>query len=193
MITDCAWVILAGGQASRMEGVDKGFSVLSQKPFIEHVFERLKPQTDDIYISANRNIQQYQRYAPVIVDTIKGYQGPIAAFYSAFQHIDKEWIGFIPCDCPFISNDFVERLTCAINDTVDIVVAHDGDYSQPVFTAMNRRIVPQIKFCLDHQQKKLALLHQRVRCCYVDFSDCKTMFINLNTPEDIVNVTRDSL
>ena len=193
MITDCTWVILAGGQSSRMGGNDKGLSILSQKPLIQHVFERLKPQTDDIFISANRNIKQYQRYAPVIVDTVKGYQGPIVAFYSAFQHIDSEWIGFVPCDCPFISDDLVNRLTSAINDDVDIIVAHDGEYSQPVFTAINRRAAPQIKSCLDQQQRKLTVLHQTVRCRYVDFSDCTTMFTNLNTPEDLINATRGSL
>jgi molybdopterin-guanine dinucleotide biosynthesis protein A len=193
MITDCAWVILAGGQASRMKGADKGFSVLFQKPFIEHVFERLNSQTDHIFISANRNIEQYQRYAPVIVDSVKGYQGPIVGFYSAFQHIDKEWIGFVPCDCPFISADLVERFTSAINNQVDIIIAHDGEYPQPVFTAINRRVIPQIESCLDQQQRKLAFLHQKVRCYYIDFSDSKTMFINLNTPEDIINATRGSL
>ena len=33
------WVILAGGQASRMGGNDKGLIELAGKPFIQHVID----------------------------------------------------------------------------------------------------------------------------------------------------------
>ncbi|QSA19931.1 NTP transferase domain-containing protein, partial [Vibrio furnissii] len=40
-----SWVILAGGQASRMGGNDKGLIKLNDKPLVQHVLERLQPQT----------------------------------------------------------------------------------------------------------------------------------------------------
>lgn len=46
--TQTSWVILAGGQASRMGGKDKGLIELNQKPLIEHVIKRLSPQTPRI-------------------------------------------------------------------------------------------------------------------------------------------------
>jgi len=60
-------VILAGGQGSRAGGVDKGLHVYRQKQLIEHCIERIQPQVDQIIISANRNISQYQRYGFEVV------------------------------------------------------------------------------------------------------------------------------
>lgn len=63
------WVILAGGQGSRMGGMDKGLVELNDKPLIEYVIEALQSQTASITINANRSHDIYQQYAPVIADS----------------------------------------------------------------------------------------------------------------------------
>jgi molybdopterin-guanine dinucleotide biosynthesis protein A len=55
-------LILAGGQGSRMGGVDKGLQVLHGRPLVEHVIERLSPQVATIAVSANRHLERYRRY-----------------------------------------------------------------------------------------------------------------------------------
>ena len=69
--TQTSWVILAGGQASRMGGKDKGLIELNQKPLIEHVIERLSPQTPRILINANRNQDAYGAFGFVFSDQFK--------------------------------------------------------------------------------------------------------------------------
>ena len=49
-------IILSGGRATRMNGVDKGLVTLQNKPLIAHVITRLEPQVDEILINANREI-----------------------------------------------------------------------------------------------------------------------------------------
>lgn len=48
-------VVLAGGQGSRMGGVDKGLVMLRDKPMVEWVIERFAPQVDALIINANQN------------------------------------------------------------------------------------------------------------------------------------------
>jgi len=48
-------VILAGGQAKRMGGADKGLQLLHGKPLFQHIYERLRTQVEQISINANRN------------------------------------------------------------------------------------------------------------------------------------------
>ena len=55
-------LILAGGQGSRMGGVDKGLQLLHERPLVEHVIERLSPQVATIAVSANRHLERYRRY-----------------------------------------------------------------------------------------------------------------------------------
>ncbi|MEO5677037.1 MAG: NTP transferase domain-containing protein, partial [Usitatibacter sp.] len=47
-------VVLAGGQGSRMGGVDKGLQPFRGKPMVAHAVERLAPQVDELLINANR-------------------------------------------------------------------------------------------------------------------------------------------
>jgi molybdenum cofactor guanylyltransferase len=64
-------LILAGGQGSRMGGVDKGLEPLQGRALVEHAIERLRPQVGTIAISANRNVDQYARYGfPVFTDDV---------------------------------------------------------------------------------------------------------------------------
>jgi molybdopterin-guanine dinucleotide biosynthesis protein A len=46
-------VILAGGQATRMGGGDKGRLMLGQQSLLEHVIDRLRPQVSSIILNAN--------------------------------------------------------------------------------------------------------------------------------------------
>ena len=52
-------LILAGGQGSRMGGIDKGLQLLGGKPMVAHVIARLAPQVDEILVNANRNPERY--------------------------------------------------------------------------------------------------------------------------------------
>src|SRR5512145_2761512 len=64
-------LVLAGGQARRMGGSDKGLVPVAGRPMVEHVIAALRPQVGSILISANRNYERYARYGyPVIADDL---------------------------------------------------------------------------------------------------------------------------
>lgn len=55
MMMQLSGCILAGGRATRMQGQDKGLVLLGGIPLYQHSVKLLAPQTDDIFINANRN------------------------------------------------------------------------------------------------------------------------------------------
>ncbi|WP_036816849.1 molybdenum cofactor guanylyltransferase MobA [Photobacterium sanctipauli] len=182
-----SWVILAGGQASRMGGNDKGLVQLAGRAMIEHVMDTLKPQTDSITINANRNTEAYQQYGSVFGDHIENYPGPLGGMHAALHHLSDEWIGFVPCDCPQLPYDLVARMASACDDTTDIAVAHDGEHIQPVVTLVNRRILPKLEKFLADGDRKIILLYRQCNMITVDFSDQPNAFVNLNTPEELAH------
>lgn len=179
------WVILAGGQASRMGGNDKGLIELAGQPFIQHVIDTLTPQTSHISINANRNQDTYRQYGDVFGDSIKNYPGPLGGMHAALHHIDNDWIGFVPCDCPQLPHDLVMRMASACQPDTDIAVAHNGEHIQPVVTLINRRILPKLEAFLANGDRKIILLYRQCNMITVDFSDQADAFINLNTPEEL--------
>jgi len=183
--TPISWVILAGGQATRMGGKDKGLVELNGTPLIELVQNKLAAQTQSIVINANRNSEYYQKYAPVICDQFTGYPGPLGGIHAGLLHASTDWVGFVPCDSPLISDDLVARFERAIKPELDILVAHDGDHLQPVFTLFHKRVLDKLEAFLQRGDRKIILLYDECHTQYVDFSHDKSCFINLNTPQEL--------
>ena len=67
-------VILAGGQAKRMEGADKGLQLLHGKPLFQFIYDRLRLQVEQISVNANRNQAIYATVGlPVFGDNLEGF------------------------------------------------------------------------------------------------------------------------
>ncbi|MGR6861389.1 molybdenum cofactor guanylyltransferase MobA [uncultured Aliivibrio sp.] len=180
-----SWVILAGGQARRMGGQDKGFVTFQDKPLIEHAIEILTPQTDQIAINANRSIEEYSRYGVTFKDQFSDYPGPLAGMHSGLINMNSDWVGFIPCDSPNLPDNLVSLLCDAVKEDTDIVVAHDGEYMQPVVTLMHKRIIPKIDAFLARGDRKIILLYKECNTVFADFSAYPNAFINLNSPQEL--------
>jgi len=180
-----SWVILAGGQASRMGGQDKGLVQLNDKPLIEHVIERLSSQTSQILINANRNLDTYQQYGEVFRDQFEQFPGPMGGIHAGLINAKTDWVGFVPCDSPLINNDIVERFCREVTAETEILVAHDGDHQQPVFTLYHKSVLDRLTAFLERGDRKIILLYNECNTKYVDFSDSPQCFVNLNTPEEL--------
>ncbi len=180
-----SWVILAGGQARRMGGKDKGFVLFQDKPLIEHALDTLTSQTDQIAINANRSIEEYSRYGVTFPDQFSEYPGPLAGMHSGLVNMNSDWVGFIPCDSPNLPSNLVSLLCNAVKEDTDIVVAHDGEYMQPVVTLMHKRIIPKIDAFLARGDRKIILLYKECNTVFADFSDYPNAFINLNSPQEL--------
>ncbi|MCG9600688.1 molybdenum cofactor guanylyltransferase MobA [Vibrio sp. Isolate31] len=183
--TQTSWVILAGGQASRMGGKDKGLVELNGSPLIQYVINKLSQQDVSITINANRNLDSYQAFAPVVSDSFPNYPGPLGGIHAGLKNANTDWVGFVPCDSPQISDDLVERFCSAVKEDSDILVAHDGKFKQPVFTLFHKRVLPKLESFLERGDRKIILLYKECVTEYVDFSDSPNCFVNLNTPEEL--------
>ena len=183
--TQTSWVILAGGQASRMGGKDKGLVELNGRPLIQYVFDNLSTQTQSITINANRNLELYGQFAPVVQDIFPNFPGPLGGIHAGLKNAETDWVGFVPCDSPQINNDLVERFCQQVEPDSDILVAHDGEYKQPVFTLFHKRVLPKLEAFLERGDRKIILLYKECKTSYVDFSDSPNCFVNLNTPEEL--------
>ncbi|OBT25932.1 molybdenum cofactor guanylyltransferase MobA [Vibrio tasmaniensis] len=183
--TQTSWVILAGGQASRMGGKDKGLVELNGSPLIQYVIDKLSQQDVSITINANRNLNSYQAFAPVVSDSFPDYPGPLGGIHAGLKNATTDWVGFVPCDSPQISDDLVERFCAAVKEDSDILVAHDGEFKQPVFTLFHKRVLPKLEAFLERGDRKIILLYKECVTEYVDFSDAPNCFVNLNTPEEL--------
>ncbi len=183
-------IILAGGRATRMGGIDKGLIKLQQKSLVEHLIERLTPQVDEIIINANREITQYQAlgYA-VLQDETADFIGPLAGISLGLKHIKHEYLLTVPCDSPLLPLDLTQRLLQnLIEHNADIAVASSDGNVHPVFCLCKKSVLPSLIIYLEQGNRKVSTWQKSLSYVEVDFSDNAEAFINLNTLEDLTTL-----
>jgi molybdenum cofactor guanylyltransferase len=183
-------VILAGGEASRMGGQDKGLITLNGRPLIEYVLTTLAPQVGQVFINANRNPAIYGQYGhPVIKDEFEGYCGPLAGMASCLRAVNTPIMVTAPCDSPFIPRDLVPRLYQKMQeDDAELSVAHNGERLQPVFTMMQNTVLGSLLDFLHRGERKIDKWFELHKVAVVDFSSQPDTFLNINTRDDLAMV-----
>jgi molybdopterin-guanine dinucleotide biosynthesis protein A len=183
-------VVLAGGQGSRMGGVDKGLQEFRGKPMVAHALERLQPQVDEILINANRNAEAYARFGHrVIADEIEGFAGPLAGFERGLAYASGDLVVTVPCDSPFLPRDLVARLREALErNDAQVAVAKTGDQAHPVFCLMRRDVHESLRQFLASGQRKIDRWYPQLRATLVAFDDEADAFMNINTREELAGL-----
>lgn len=183
-------IILAGGRATRMHGVDKGLMCLDQKPLIQHVIDRLAPQVNEIIINANRQITLYKALGYVIQkDNTDDFLGPLAGMSLGLRYAKHEYVLAVPCDSPLLPLDLAQRLmTALIKNSAEIAVASSDNRAHPVFCLCKKNVLPSLTAYLDNGNRRVNTWQKSLNYIEVDFSDCSESFVNLNTPEELAKL-----
>jgi molybdenum cofactor guanylyltransferase len=194
--TDITGLILAGGRAQRMGGIDKGLVSFMGKPLIEHAITRLTPQSGTILINANRNQDRYAQYGhAVIADQHPDFAGPLAGFAAGLEHCKTEYLLTVPCDSPVFPLDLSKRmLEVMVNTQSDLVYASSVDpsgaiWTQPVFCLMRRSVKQSLQDFLGQQGRKIDRWFEMLRSSTVVFAN-EAAFANTNTPEELQALER---
>jgi len=147
-------IILAGGEGNRVAGLDKGLINYHGTTLINHVIDVVKPQVDEIIISANRNIETYEAYGyKVVSDTANDYQGPLAGIAAALPFCQNDWVLIAPCDMPLLPSDIIEKLSQHITGKT-LCIAEVGNRFQLVFL-VNKSVLPSILQSVQDGQLRL--------------------------------------
>ena len=186
-MTRVTGLVLAGGQGSRMGGVDKGLQPFRGKPMVAHVLERLRPQVDEILINANRNVDTYHALGHrVVQDAITGFAGPLAGFERGLDYASGELVATVPCDSPFLPTDLVARLRAALEAaSAQLAVAKTGEQAHPVFCLMRRSVHASLRDFLGSGQRKIDRWYAALQIVEVAFDDEAGAFMNINTRAEL--------
>ena len=191
-MTAVTGLVLAGGQGSRMGGVDKGLAPFRGRPMVAHVLDRLAPQVDEILVNANRNPEAYAAFGHrVVADEIPGFAGPLAGFERGLAHARGELVATVPCDSPFLPPDLVPRLRAALESAgADLAVARTGTQAHPVFCLMRRTVHASLERFLASGQRKIDKWYAALAVVEVAFDDEPDAFANINTRDELADLEK---
>lgn len=114
---DCTALILAGGQARRFNGKDKGLLPYNDHTFIEHIAHKF-PSTWPVFALTHQNQAQYQALGITCIDDESlDHKGPMIAVPAACKHVTTEFIVVSACDTPNIPLTAYAPLLHALSDS----------------------------------------------------------------------------
>lgn len=180
-----AAVVLAGGQGRRMGGVDKGLVEYRGRPLIEWLLDVVRPQVDQVLISANRNLDVYAAYGHrVVADTLPDYPGPLAGVLAALQAVDTRWLLVVPCDTPHLPADLVARLLGAAQQA-EVPLAIAADSARTHHTCFIVRTDARAALSAFLQRGERAVRHWQASLPMVSVEFDAAGFANINRPQDM--------
>ena len=192
-------LVLAGGRATRMGGVDKGLQPFHGVPLALHALRRLQsansPLISAFAINANRHLDAYTQWgSPVWSDTLPEQPGPLAGMLSGLRHCTTSHLLTVPCDAPHFPLDLIERLAQAFGQPgVEMAVASAPDEEgvlrrQPVFALMQIKLGDGLEAYVRSGGRKVGQWmgeHRTVEVAFNHPGDDPAAFANINTLESL--------
>ena len=182
--------IQAGGQSSRM-GQDKALIPFLGRPLIEHVMNRVRHLSDEIFITTNQP-ENYKFLNIPLHPDIKLGQGALRGLYTALKVARHPLVAVIACDMPFVNSALLFACAKILQDpTIDAVIPSTEFGLEPLHAVYRReRCLPPIEQALDNGKRRMIAWHGDANIQILSpketslFDPDNITFWNVNTPED---------
>jgi molybdopterin-guanine dinucleotide biosynthesis protein A len=199
---DITGIILAGGRAHRMGGVDKGLQNFNGMALALHTLMRLSPQVAEVMINANRNLSAYESFGVAVWPDANAYfAGPLSGFLVGLERCETPYLLTVPCDTPRFPLDLASRLAQALEaHHAEIAMAagfetdaqgHQTIRTQPVFCLIRRELLESLVRFTHSGGRKIDAWTAQHKTTIVNFdqdTDDVFAFANVNTTQELVNL-----
>jgi molybdopterin-guanine dinucleotide biosynthesis protein A len=189
-------IILSGGRGARMGGENKAFLRIGGERLIDRTVRIFRSVFNEVIIVASRPLEYLDQEAAIVTDILPG-KGALGGIYTGLFYAGEEHAFVAACDMPFLNRSFLEYMAARAVD-YDIVVPAPPDGLQPLHAVYARRCLPAIRGLLERNRLQVRGFYPGHKLLTVppetlrSFDPEGRMFLNANTPEDVLNLLADS-
>lgn len=135
----CSVLLLCGGRGQRMGGRDKGLLEWQGRPLVAWLHDLVRPLTDDLIVSCNRNREGYAPFADQLVaDDDTQFQGPLSGIRAGLKAARHEQLLVLPCDAPLLDRSLIEALLRRAGARP--VLVRQGEFWEPLFSVIPKSL-----------------------------------------------------
>ena len=181
----CSVLLLAGGRGQRMGGQDKGLIEWQGEPLIAHLQRKVRPLTDDLIISCNRNRERYAAFADQLVMDDEGdFPGPLAGIRAGLKAARHAHLLVSPCDVPRIDRALLEdMLTTANQQREKPLMLRHGEHWEPLLCVIPVALLPAFEAAWHAGERSPGRVMRSLGAVALQCPDNDPRLANLNTPE----------
>ena len=182
-------IILAGGRASRMGGINKAFLEVGGERLIDRTMRVYRPFFREILISTNSPLEYLEFDARIVTDIHRG-KGPLGGIHAGLLHADCEQAFVSACDMPYLSEAFIGHMIAQAQG-YDLVVPVSANGFESLHAIYSRRCLPVIESQIERGELKVSLLCRKFTTREIPADEIRgfdpegRLFANLNRPEDL--------
>lgn len=190
----CSVLLLSGGRGNRMGGRDKGLIEWQGRPMIAWLHDLVRPLTDDLIISCNRNGERYAAWADRLVqDDDAEFQGPLAGIRAGLAAMRHSRLLVLPCDAPLLDRALLESLLAVAAGHPDLpVMVQRGMQWEPLFCCLPASLGPAVEQAWQQGERSPRRLLQALGAVALSCADNDPRLANLNTPELLEQVSANT-
>lgn len=181
-----AAAILAGGKASRLNGIAKGnLKLKNGTTIIQHLIDGLlKVGCSEIIVVAN-DTAPYLAYGIKIVGDLQKELGPIGGIETALTYYLNKYDAtvFLPCDLPAITALEIAQLKDAYLNTNAKVVYAKTKIAHPLCAVVNNSLSSEVSELIKNGERKIYNFWRQLGAKALS-SENEQPFVNINTWAD---------
>ena len=175
--------ILAGGRATRLDGLDKAWLERDGQPQVVRIARRFAASVDRVLVSANLNLQRYQQYGLTpITDGVEDI-GPIGGLSALLAACETPWLLTTPVDVIDVNDCLLPTLLANAGEQGAYAVDDDG--VQPLVALWRVDVAKGVvSEAIANQRYGVHLLFDTLEMSPVPLAGVR--FGNLNTRADLI-------
>ena len=187
---DTDLVILAGGQARRMNGLNKLLQQFDDQIQLIKIHQQLKSDVAQVWINSHRDYSIYQKIIPSIhcyQDDEQGFLGPLMGMKSAWSHVQADYVLFVPCDVTYIPPKVILKLHLALakNSLAEVAYVEMNGTALYPFCLVKRSSLASFTHHLEQKQRSLKHCFADLHAQVAHFTNHALFFHSINSPDEL--------
>ncbi|ENU20260.1 molybdopterin-guanine dinucleotide biosynthesis protein A [Acinetobacter bohemicus ANC 3994] len=187
---DTDLVILAGGQARRMNGLNKLLQKFDDQIQLIKIHQQLKSDVAQVWINSHRDDSIYQKIIPSIhcyQDDEQGFLGPLMGMKSAWSHVQADYVLFVPCDVTYIPPKVILKLHLALakNSLAEVAYVEMNGTALYPFCLVKRSSLASFTHHLEQKQRSLKHCFADLHAQVAHFTNHALFFHSINSPDEL--------
>ena len=187
---DTDLVILAGGQARRMNGLNKLLQKVDDQIQLIKIHQQLKSDVAQVWINSHRDYSIYQKIIPSIhcyQDDEQGFLGPLMGMKSAWSHVQADYVLFVPCDVTYIPPKVILKLHLALakNSLAEVAYVEMNGTALYPFCLVKRSSLASFTHHLEQKQRSLKHCFADLHAQVAHFTNHALFFHSINSPDEL--------
>jgi molybdopterin-guanine dinucleotide biosynthesis protein A len=183
-------VILAGGQARRMNGINKLLQKFDDEIQLIKIHQQLRSRVGQVWINSHRDHSIYERLIPSIryfQDDEPGFHGPLMGMKSAWSHVQSDYVLFVPCDVTYIPKKVISGLHRAMqrDPLCEVAVVEINDIALYPFCLLKRSSLSTLVQHLEQNQRSLRHCFAKMHMQMARFKNHALFFHSINSFDEL--------